>query len=284
MRHTREGKTKLTGGTGKDAFTVKASSSTKDIYDAKTIPYDFPGSTGHYTHTILGDVGDNVLIGGDRRDMLIGFSGNDTIFGNGNDDLLYGDEGRDYLEGGSGNDVLDGGTQNDFLIGGLGNDYLYGREDNDTLYGGTGDDNLHGDAGNDVLDGGYHNDMITGGLGNDTIKGGFGNDVMAGGAGRDVFVWDMDEAGGSDQVGTIHDQYEPGKDILYFHADAGYSFDKMTFEWTHTQYNLPHIKINAYAETAHRPETQLATIVIIGSPYMWLSSTNFVFGTDMVLV
>ena len=75
--------------------------------------------------------------------------------------LLLGDDGDDTLLGGSGNDFLDGGKGNDSLAGNGGNDFLDGGSDDSTLRGGAGDDLfalrpgksvLSDDSGIDTLD------------------------------------------------------------------------------------------------------------------------------------
>ena len=75
--------------------------------------------------------------------------------------LLLGDDGDDTLLGGSGNDFLDGSKGNDSLAGNGGNDFLDGGSDDSTLRGGAGDDLfalrpgssvLSDDSGIDTLD------------------------------------------------------------------------------------------------------------------------------------
>jgi Ca2+-binding RTX toxin-like protein len=77
--------------------------------------------------SVEGDVGNDVLIGTQKRDVLDGVSGDDT---------LRGRSGNDALEGASGNDDLRGDAGDDEMLGGAGDDVLDG-DDN-----GLGDDNI----------------------------------------------------------------------------------------------------------------------------------------------
>lgn len=76
-------------------------------------------------------------------EKFIGSQGNDyvnlsdatvalTLIGNAGNDTLIGGRGNDSLEGNGGNDVLRGGAGNDTLIGNGGGDWLYGGTGNDT--------------------------------------------------------------------------------------------------------------------------------------------------------
>lgn len=154
--------------------------------------------------TMLGNGGDDTLIGTDRNDVLSGGSGADLLEGRGDRDRLSGEAGDDVLDGGVGNDrlhggddndrltghtgddTLEGGSGNDVLDGGGGNDRLQGGDDNDHLAGNAGDDTLEGGSGNDTLDGGDDSDSLDGNDGADEADGGAGEDTILGGAGDDV--------------------------------------------------------------------------------------------------
>jgi Ca2+-binding RTX toxin-like protein len=84
---------------------------------------------------ILGDEGDDTLIGAFGDDELEGGSGNDSLFG---------DRGRDRLVGGAGND---------FVSGGLGDDRLFGGENDDVIDWNPGDGShlVEGEDGTDSL-------------------------------------------------------------------------------------------------------------------------------------
>ncbi|MDJ0820360.1 MAG: calcium-binding protein [Paracoccaceae bacterium] len=161
---------------------------------------------------------------------LIGEQGDDTLIGGGNNDRLEGDEGADRLVGNNGDDFLNGGigTDSDTLIGGNGSDTLYGNAGGDVLNGGNGfdfadydideavvadlvnpgvntsdaagdtynsiegilggkmADDLRGNAVGNLLIGNDGNDTLTGRNGNDTLNGGAGADVLNGGNQNDV--------------------------------------------------------------------------------------------------
>ncbi len=133
-------------------------------------------------------------------DVILG-AGNDLYDGRGASLVsgsVLGDIGNDTLIGGQADDRLSGGGQNDSLDGGAGDDTLLGDAGNDTLRGGAGDDDLGGGGGEDLLVGGAGDDTLDGGAGTDTIRGGAGDDVifgrtgadlMAGGPGADTFVF-----------------------------------------------------------------------------------------------
>ncbi len=55
-------------------------------------------------------------------------------------DRLFGDVGNDMLLGGDGRDFLFGDDGDDVLYGGAGSDWMYGRQGDDVLYGGLGSD------------------------------------------------------------------------------------------------------------------------------------------------
>jgi len=67
--------------------------------------------------SVEGDLGDDVLIGTQRRDVLDGVGGNDTLRGRSGNDALVGDNGNDDLRGDAGLDTMQGGAGNDVLNG-----------------------------------------------------------------------------------------------------------------------------------------------------------------------
>ena len=72
-----------------------------------------------FTHTIIGNAGDN---------LLQGWTGDDTLFGGDGDDRLTGLGGNDTLHGGAGNDILVGGLVSDDLV----DSYVFDTPLNDT--------------------------------------------------------------------------------------------------------------------------------------------------------
>jgi Ca2+-binding RTX toxin-like protein len=116
-----------------------------------------------FTVYLVGNDGDDELIGLAQADYISGGNGNDwlrgdtygeppeglTIFG----DIIYGDSGIDYIWGAGGDDIISGGSDGDII------------QSNDGL------DEISGDEGNDILAGGNHNDTIMGGDGDDFITG-----------------------------------------------------------------------------------------------------------------
>ncbi len=143
---------------------------------------------------MVGEAGDDSLVGTDSGESLLGGDGDDTIIGNGGNDTIDGGAGDDSMTSGAGNDVVDGGEGlstieggdgDDSLTGSVFNDELNGGAGNDTLIGLNGDDILNGMEGNDSLVGGADNDSLLGGSGDDTLDGGTDNDTLNGQDGRD---------------------------------------------------------------------------------------------------
>ena len=115
------------------------------------------------TATILGDGGDDVLVGTAEGDVIVALGGSDVIRGRGGADVIcggggkdeiYGKAGEDRIQGDDGADLIDGGTGADRLKGGAGPDTLVGRGGPDRLFGQDGNDDLTGTGGSDRLSGG----------------------------------------------------------------------------------------------------------------------------------
>lgn len=134
------------------------------------------------THLARGSVFNARLYNGDDRSLIenaVGGSKGDTLIGNDGDNDLMGRRGNDILDGIGGSDTLQGQKGNDDLYGGPGADSLIGGQGRDELSGNKGFDHLIGGPGHDSMDGGLNNDVLRGGRGQDTMTGGLGNDVFA---------------------------------------------------------------------------------------------------------
>jgi len=167
--------------------------------------------------TVIGDGGDNVIIGtsATHGNYFSGLDGNDTINGGGGDDTLSGGDGNDVLNGGNGNDELNGGTGNDTIDVGDGVDIVNAGDGSDFIIGGAGADNIDGNGGVDTLSyssssAGVMADLILGtGLGgdaegdalfrienlqgsqfNDTLIGDASANVLEGSDGNDTLIGD----------------------------------------------------------------------------------------------
>jgi Ca2+-binding RTX toxin-like protein len=182
-----------------------------DLYD---------GHDGTATR-VLGNFGNDTMLGGEARDIFLGEGGADLLEGGGGRDLLVGGTEADTLEGGDGDDVLAPGAGADLIDGGAGTrdmldyagsgvvavslltgeatgtdaagdiftgiEWLGGGIGNDQLRGDGGGNALFGRQGNDALFGEGGADVLSGDAGNDTLQGGLGVDVLRGGLGADVF-------------------------------------------------------------------------------------------------
>lgn len=136
---------------------------------------------------LVGDAGNNKLIGTGAAEVICGEGGNDTISGRGGRDLMVGGAGRDTVtyaersakqavtvtvnkgandgkaregdEVGAGIENVIGGKGNDIITGHGGANLIKGGVGNDTLKGGGGKDKLYGEKGKDKLDGGGQRDV-----------------------------------------------------------------------------------------------------------------------------
>ena len=137
---------------------------------------------------ILGDDGDNEVIGTVSNNTIAGGLGADIIAGGDGDDVLRGDLNSRDAQAGIGSD--------DLIFGGAGNDRIGGKGGNDELFGDAGDDMIWGDDGDDILRGDLGNDILVGddfgvGQGADTF-------ILAAGEGTDTIV---DFEVGTDLIG-----------------------------------------------------------------------------------
>ncbi|HEY7755960.1 MAG TPA: hypothetical protein VID69_07020 [Actinomycetota bacterium] len=142
--------------------------------------------------TIVGSP--ELAMDGAAGDDILSIGGGSGTGAAGRAATLLGQEGDDHLLGGASGSVLDGGVGTDEADysgatqltlanlasgsvehqgGGL--DDLIAIED---LTGSPGDDGIRGDAADNTLRGGAGNDAIAGAAGNDTIDGGGGNDTL----------------------------------------------------------------------------------------------------------
>ncbi len=199
------------------------------------------GSAGNEgSNYLLGDLGNDLVVGINQRDTLYGGKGNDTLRAYGNNNYVSGDDDNDTLTvinsksqfgtttdltvgiekvtllGGAGNDSISGGIGNfqsgkNFYDGGDGNDNLVSRAFQDTLLGGAGNDFLRSETSpglssqnSPISSPGYAgSSLLDGGVGNDTIIAGFANDTMIGGDGNDSLSGIFTQAGGGDGDDTI---------------------------------------------------------------------------------
>lgn len=160
--------------------------------------------------TMVGDSGDNAIMGTVAGDVIDAMEGSDTVQGLAGNDRIYGGAGNDALYGQDGNDILNGGTGADILNGGTGKDTASytnaaggltvslanpgintGEAQGDSLVsiegliGSQYADTLRGNSVANTLDGRGGDDLLTGEEGADTLLGGGGKDRLYGGAGAD---------------------------------------------------------------------------------------------------
>lgn len=209
---------------------------------------------------VLGNIGNDTLIGGAARDVLQGEGGQDSLEGGGGNDLLVGGTEADALDGGDGDDVLRPGAGLDIVDGGggardvldylgsaavvvnlgsgdasggdaqgdifVGFEWLAGGNAGDALTGDAGANGLLGRLGHDNLSGAGGNDVLVGDAGNDTLAGGAGVDILRGGAGADWFRFIAATDSGApgqvrDRIGDFVQADADRIDISAIDADTG---------------------------------------------------------------
>ncbi|ODR92733.1 GDSL-type esterase/lipase family protein [Sinorhizobium alkalisoli] len=187
---------------------------------------DAPDANEPPPGSIVGDAGDNRLVGGSGADQIYGLDGND---------VLDGKTGADRLVGGIGNDVYYVENVGDETIeepgGGIDETHAYVNwtlADNiETLYlrsaanlNGRGNalaNTMTGNSGANRLEGLDGDDMLDGRGGNDRLIGGTGDDSLTGGTGDDVFVF-----AAGDGHDTITDFNLSGDDLMEISGYLGY--------------------------------------------------------------
>lgn len=137
-------------------------------FDTLTSIESVIGSIGN--DIIIGSASANVLMGGDGNDTLRGLGGNDILNGgNGNDTVSYQDAGflgvvvnlsQSSANSTDANVGVDTLVNIENVIGSLFNDTITGNNDNNRLLGLDGDDKFIWSLGNDIYDGGAGIDSI----------------------------------------------------------------------------------------------------------------------------
>ena len=167
------------------------------------------------------------IYGGDQADTLLGGVGDDVLVGFGGNDTLTGGLGANYIDAGAGDDSIVGAQANDLVDGGSGNDTL--KLDSATVNGNayiqaidsklqgvetisiSGNTSIRLDltgqsedftikatgANGHVIKGGDGINNITGSEGNDTIIGAVNKDTINGGAGTDTLKIDSTTVSGN---------------------------------------------------------------------------------------
>jgi Ca2+-binding RTX toxin-like protein len=192
------------GGDGTDTINISFFATTFQTPDPITFTLTQTGSTmyigeayavfvtGFERLIFYGNIGDDVIQGGDLDDDIEGAGGNDHLSGMGGDDFLDGGTGQQFLDGGQGTD-----TASFDASGGTGNMVLNLRT-NDLDLAGYG--TLTSIEKFGVVSTGGGNDTIVDGNDGGTFNTGNGDDTFTGGKGIDI--WNM---GGGADTGTLGD-------------------------------------------------------------------------------
>jgi hypothetical protein len=213
----------VNGGSGADAFAVKASPTTKVTIDGAD-PASAPGDTLTYDNEGRPVSGDTTAPDGtisspgvqdvaftrietlaipgldDDQDGVVNSADNCVSVANADQADRDGDgigracddldvppgSCKNAVPGTSGPDKLVGTAAGDWLTGAAGNDSIRGLGGDDCPTGGPGNDTLSGGAGKDRIRGEAGKDVLSGGADDDRfMRGGSGADVLRGGSGND---------------------------------------------------------------------------------------------------
>ncbi|MCA1370029.1 calcium-binding protein [Bradyrhizobium sp. BRP14] len=180
--------------------------------------------------TIVGTIGDDVILGTEEKDRILGLIGADEIDAGDGDDLVYGGAGDDRLASSSGYDRLDGGAGDDQItLTGTGG-AVTGGAGLDTLVIDLSDVStsvrFSGEHGHGII--GYNTSnwehiffnrierlVLTTGSGNDRIFGAATDDIISTGAGNDIigpYGTDVDD--GTSMLGDDTIDTGSGGDII----------------------------------------------------------------------
>ncbi|MEJ6003869.1 lipase family protein, partial [Paucibacter soli] len=152
-------------------------------------------------------------------------------------------------EGTSGDDLITGSSLGDVMHSGAGADAMNGRGGIDTLYGGTD---------GDILDGGTGIDALYGESGNDTLKTFDTGDTLDGGADNDTYIIQAPSEMGAPNTVTIHD--ESGTDAIQVQA-INADYEKTTF-----RRDANNLIIEIRSSGAGNPVLEVVTVQDMATP------------------
>lgn len=216
------GADRLDGGNGEDWVLYSASGAgvTVNLEDGT-------GEGGHAEGDVIVDV-ENVQ-GSNYQDILIGDAGENFLLGLDGADRLDGGDGIDWVsyqhsDSGVTVDLIDGtgergNAQGDVIVnvenvqGSPRGDILIGDNDANNLQGLDGDDDIQGNGGDDWL---------LGQVGDDRLNGGEGADRLYGNEGDDTFIFSFGH--GDDRILD----FTNGEDLIDFSAFGLSGFDELT--------------------------------------------------------
>ena len=211
---------------------------------------------------IIGDTGSNWLIGGEGSDIIQAGAGDDFISIDAEDDLANIDTGDGFdtvlVAGLSGVNINLSNINAEVALGGLGHDIIMG--------GGTTNVFIRGGDGNDVIIGGSADDALSGEDGGDTVDGGLGDDMLRGHRGEDVLIGDEGEDyldGGLDDDELYGDSGEDllkggeGNDRLY----GGNDYDVAEFSGKLDEYDVT-VLANGSVQVTDRIEGRDGTDIL----------------------
>jgi len=186
----------LDGGAGPDYLAGGAGDDTYIIDDPGDVVVELPGqgAADRMVSRVSIRIAPNVEIlqlAGTASLTAWGSDGNDTLIGNAGDNVLLGMGGADTMIGGAGNDIYAVDNPGDVIIEqpGEGIDRVGSYLQSYTLPANV-EIGVIGLSSGAKLDGNALDNTLYGGVGDDTLAGGLGNDTTAGGAGNDTYIVD----------------------------------------------------------------------------------------------
>ncbi|MBE0613463.1 MAG: hypothetical protein IH604_07350 [Burkholderiales bacterium] len=254
---TNTGYDRVSGGAGDDWIFATTECSIDDA-----LAHANDAGLENWGAFMMGEAGDDVIVGSPGMDRIAGGAGNDVLIGGDGDDLILGDadlipafnggygpdqgeaaDDADVIYGGGGSDTIRAGLGDDYVDGGDGDDFIFGEGGTDILFGGDGDDNIFAyvnevnlitfDDGSDYIDGGAGNDWIAGSAGDNFLFGGDGDDGIDGGGGNDF----IDGGAGNDRIQGREAHGGAGIDVVAGTAGAdtlyGDDGDDVLAGWTY---------------------------------------------------
>lgn len=172
---------------------------------------------------LLGNTGNNQLVGGTGADRLYSSAGNDTLIGGLGNDLYYISDLNDAIveRANEGADIVFSFVDNFVLASGVETlNMVQGR----SAFGNDEANKINGNSGHNVIEGRGGFDNIKGGDGNDVLRGGAQRDNLGGGAGNDTYIMAV-----GDGVDFIFNEDALGHDVLMF---EGVSEQQLWFSQT----------------------------------------------------
>lgn len=195
------GNDRMLGGLGNDTYVVDSTEDTVfealnqgiDIVRTSLATYALKANFENLTatsavqHYFVGNVLDNIIIGGSGADTINGSTGNDTIDGGAGIDRLLGGLGDDLIIVTAGDLVFEALNQGEDTVQSTTGAFTLSANIETLVLTGTATNGIGNTLANTIVGNALSN-ILNGGVGDDTIDGGSGTDYLIGGTGRDFMT------------------------------------------------------------------------------------------------